>query len=50
MRILIVAAGTTGGYLADLLMASGRDVTVLVRISIRNRLAATGLPMLAPVF
>ena len=43
MRILIVGAGATGGYLADLLTAGGRDVTVLVRARTRNRLAASGL-------
>lgn len=30
MRILIVGAGATGSYLADLLTAGGRDVTILV--------------------
>jgi 2-dehydropantoate 2-reductase len=43
MRTLIVGAGATGGYLADLLTAGGRDVTVLVRASTRDRLAAAGL-------
>lgn len=43
MRILIVGAGATGGYLADLLTAGGRDVTVLVRARTRQRLAASGL-------
>ncbi|KAA0115260.1 ketopantoate reductase family protein [Mycolicibacterium sp. P9-22] len=43
MRIPIVGAGATGGYLADLLTAGGRDVTVLVRARTRNRLAASGL-------
>lgn len=43
MRTLIVGAGATGGYLADLLTAGGRDVTVLVRAGTRNRLAASGL-------
>ena len=43
MRTLIVGAGATGGYLADLLTAGGRDVTVLVREGTRERLAATGL-------
>jgi 2-dehydropantoate 2-reductase len=43
MRTLIVGAGATGGYLADLLTAGGRDVTVLVRAGARDRLAAAGL-------
>jgi 2-dehydropantoate 2-reductase len=43
MRTLIVGAGATGGYFADLLTAGGRDVTVLVRKETRNRLAAAGL-------
>lgn len=43
MRTLIVGAGATGGYLADLLTAGGRDVTVLVREGTRERLATTGL-------
>jgi 2-dehydropantoate 2-reductase len=43
MRTLIVGAGATGGYLADLLTAGGRDVTLLVRASARDRLAAAGL-------
>lgn len=43
MRTLIVGAGATGGYLADLLTAGGRDVTVLVRKGRQQRLAAAGL-------
>lgn len=43
MRILIVGAGATGGYLTDLLTAGGRDVTVLVHQATQSRLAATGL-------
>lgn len=43
MRTLIVGAGATGGYLADLLTAGGRDVTVLVREETRKRLATAGL-------
>ena len=43
MRTLIVGAGATGGYLADLLTAGGRDVTVLVRKGTRERLATAGL-------
>jgi 2-dehydropantoate 2-reductase len=43
MRTLIVGAGATGGYLAELLTAGGRDVTVLVREGTRERLATTGL-------
>lgn len=43
MRTLIVGAGATGGYLAYLLTAGGRDVTVLVREGTRKRLATAGL-------
>jgi 2-dehydropantoate 2-reductase len=43
MRTLIVGAGATGGYLADLLTAGGRDVTILVREGTRKRLATAGL-------
>ena len=43
MRTLIVGAGATGGYLADLLTAGGRDVTVLVREASRKRLATNGI-------
>jgi 2-dehydropantoate 2-reductase len=43
MRTLIVGAGATGGYLADLLTAGGRDVTVLVREGTRDRLSTAGL-------
>ena len=43
MRTLIVGAGATGGYLADLLTAGGRDVTVLVRKGTQQRLATAGL-------
>lgn len=43
MRTLIVGAGATGGYLADLLTAGGRDVTVLVREGTRERLSTAGL-------
>jgi 2-dehydropantoate 2-reductase len=43
MRTLIVGAGATGGYLADLLTAGGRDVIVLVREGTRERLATTGI-------
>jgi 2-dehydropantoate 2-reductase len=43
MRTLIVGAGATGGYLADLLTAGGRDVTVLAREGTRERLATTEL-------
>jgi 2-dehydropantoate 2-reductase len=43
MRTLIVGAGATGGYLADLLTSGGRDVTVLVRVGTQKRLATAGL-------
>jgi len=43
MRTLIVGGGATGGYLADLLTAGNRDVTVLVREGTQERLATAGL-------
>ncbi|MET0896810.1 MAG: 2-dehydropantoate 2-reductase [Mycobacterium sp.] len=43
MRILIVGAGATGSYLAALLAAGGRDVTMLVRDGTRRRVDQHGL-------
>ena len=43
MRILVVGAGATGSYLAALLLAGGRDVTVLVRDGTRRRVHQHGL-------
>lgn len=42
MRTLIVGAGATGGYLATLMAAAARDVTVLVR----HAITTTGVPTL----
>lgn len=43
MRVLIVGAGATGGYLGDRLIAGGRDVTFLARERTRARLVSHGL-------
>jgi 2-dehydropantoate 2-reductase len=43
MRILVVGAGSIGGYFGDRLLAAGRDVTFLVRPRRATELAKTGL-------
>jgi 2-dehydropantoate 2-reductase len=43
MRILIVGAGATGGYLGTKLLAAQRDVTFLVRDAAKERLNRDGL-------
>jgi len=43
MRILIVGAGATGGYLGAKLLAAQRDVTFLVRDAAKERLNRDGL-------
>lgn len=48
MRTLVVGAGATGGYLAALLSAGGRDVTLLVRdttrgVALRDGSTVTGV-------
>ena len=48
MRILIVGAGSTGGYFGARLMQAGRDVTFLVRPARAAALRATGLQVLSP--
>jgi 2-dehydropantoate 2-reductase len=48
MRILIVGAGSTGGYFGARLMQAGRDVTFLVRPARADALRATGLQVLSP--
>ena len=49
MRILIVGAGSTGGYFGARLMQAGRDVTFLVRPARAAALRATGLRVLSPL-
>ena len=48
MRILIVGAGSTGGYFGGRLAQAGRDVTFLVRPARAERLRATGLQIVSP--
>jgi 2-dehydropantoate 2-reductase len=48
VRILIVGAGSTGGYFGARLMQAGRDVTFLVRPARAAALRATGLQVLSP--
>lgn len=43
VRILIVGAGATGGYLGSALLTAGRDVTFLVRAATQERLRRYGL-------
>jgi 2-dehydropantoate 2-reductase len=43
MRILVVGAGSTGGYFGGRLAQAGRDVTFLVRPERAARLRADGL-------
>ena len=49
MRILIVGAGSTGGYFGARLMQAGRDVTFLVRPARAAALRATGLQIVSPL-
>jgi len=49
MRILIVGAGSTGGYFGARLAQAGRDVTFLVRPARAARLAAAGLQVVSPL-
>jgi 2-dehydropantoate 2-reductase len=48
MRILVVGAGSTGGYFGGRLAQAGRDVTFLVRPARAARLRADGLQILSP--
>lgn len=43
MKILIIGAGSIGGYFGGRLLAAGRDVTFLVRESRQTKLAKSGL-------
>ena len=48
MRILIVGAGSTGGYFGGRLAEAGREVTFLVRPQRAEQLRAKGLQILSP--
>jgi 2-dehydropantoate 2-reductase len=48
MRILVVGAGSTGGYFGARLAQAGRDVTFLVRPGRADRLRADGLRIVSP--
>jgi 2-dehydropantoate 2-reductase len=48
MKILIVGAGSTGGYFGARLVQAGRDVTFLVRPARAAALRANGLRVLSP--
>ena len=49
MKILIVGAGSTGGYFGARLTQAGRDVTFLVRPARAAALRDTGLQVLSPL-
>ena len=49
MRILVVGAGSIGGYFGGRLLEAGRDVTFLVRSRRASDLARTGLAIRSPV-
>jgi 2-dehydropantoate 2-reductase len=48
MRLLVVGAGSTGGYFGGRLAQAGRDVTFLVRPQRAAQLAASGLEIVSP--
>ena len=48
MRILVVGAGSTGGYFGGRLAQAGRDVTFLVRPGRAAKLQADGLQIVSP--
>ncbi len=48
MRILVVGAGSTGGYFGGRLAQAGRDVTFLVRPARAERLRSSGLQIISP--
>ena len=48
MRILVVGAGSTGGYFGGRLVAAGRDVTFLVRAARAAALRRDGLQIVSP--
>src|SRR5271167_1498287 len=48
MRMLVVGAGSTGGYFGGRLAQSGRDITFLVRPARAAQLAERGLQIISP--
>lgn len=48
MRILIVGAGSTGGFFGAKLAKAGRDVTFLVRPGRLSQLEQHGLSVISP--
>lgn len=48
MRLLVVGAGSTGGYIGGRLAQAGRDVTFLVRPARAGQLRARGLQIVSP--
>lgn len=48
MRLLVVGAGSTGGYFGGRLAEAGRDVTFLVRARRAAQLQADGLKLVSP--
>jgi 2-dehydropantoate 2-reductase len=48
MRLLVVGAGSTGGYFGGRLAQAGRDVTFLVRPARAAKLRETGLRIVSP--
>jgi 2-dehydropantoate 2-reductase len=48
MRLLVVGAGSTGGYFGGRLAQAGRDVTFLVRPARAAKLHETGLRIISP--
>jgi len=48
MRILVVGAGSTGGYFGGRLAQAGRDVTFLVRPERAAYLREKGLQIISP--
>jgi 2-dehydropantoate 2-reductase len=48
MKLLVVGAGSTGGYFGGRLVQAGRDVTFLVRRQRADQLRARGLVLITP--
>jgi 2-dehydropantoate 2-reductase len=48
MRMLVIGAGSTGGYFGGRLVEAGRDVTFLVRSARKAKLQAEGLQIVSP--